>query len=126
MGTLVNCGQPYNTSGFNQTFKFWTPVGEYDQETGLWIEGAVVEQDGTGSIQPVPRTALHELADLGVSGIRPSDAIIIYTNVNLVAFTDDSSGSIVRYKGIEWKVVDVEDFMPHGHIEAIAVRKDNQ
>ena len=126
MGGLVNCGHPYNMAGFSQSFVYWTPVGEYDPNTGLWEEGAVVEQQATGSIQPVSRTQLHELSDLGITGIRPSNAIIIYTNAPLVAFEDNVAGSIVRYDGIEWKVVDIEDYSPHGHIEAIAVRKDNQ
>lgn len=126
MNGLVNCGQPFNGAGFAQPFVYWTPVGGYNSETGLWEEGAVVENQATGSIQPVSRTALHELADLGITGIKPSKAIIIYTNAPLVAFEDNCAGSIVRYNGLEWKVIDIEDFSAHGHIEAIAVRVDNQ
>ena len=119
-----------NDPAFKQTFQYFETTGDYNSDTGEWEETASDPADGVGSIQPVPREIYHQMLQWMPEGARIKDSILVITPVKLIpAENHDPSGStghIVIARGLQWKVIDVEDYDVHGHVEAICVRVDNQ
>jgi hypothetical protein len=113
-----------------QSFSFTNETGSYDDTTGKWVPVISDPVSGQGSIQPVPKEELQTMIDWQIGGAKILSAIVIFTTADLIAAENgDPSGSVgstVYHDGLKWKVVMIDDFRPHGHIEAIAVRSDNQ
>jgi hypothetical protein len=110
-------------------FSFYSKTSVLNGTTGLSESISSQPVEAYGSIQPVDREELHQLMTLMNGGMSIREAIIIYTSAPLVAGSlgeTRKTGSIVVHKGIDWRVVEVEDWGSNGHVEAIAVRLDNQ
>ena len=127
--TLLTASSAIGLPDFNQPYTYRTRSRTLNSTTGYFdtVEGAPV--DASGSIQPVEREELHNIMANVEGGLRIKEAIIIYTTEVLTSGELGSpsfSGAIVTYRGLDWLVVDVEDYSPHGHVEAIAVRIDGQ
>ena len=122
MSGLITAGAPFNTEGYSQPFSYRNPIGAYNNTTGKWEEDKGDTLIGNGSIQPVSKRDLHDLLSVSADGNRVSRAIIIFTANNLVADADPSgNATLVLYRGKCWRVIDIEDYSPHGHKECIAV-----
>lgn len=126
---LINASGVLSDPLYRQDFTYHNSDGEYDPDSGLWseTEGSIV--NAYGSIQPVIRTELHELLEMLGGGVRIKSAILIFTTFDLIAAKNgdiNGKGSVVQYDGLDWKVVDIQDYSPHGHKEVIAVRIDGQ
>jgi hypothetical protein len=113
-----------------QDFSFTNETGSHNDTTGKWESSVSNPVQGRGSIQPVPKEDLQTMIDWRVGGAMIKSAIVIFTTASLVACENGdpsgSTGSTVYHDGLSWKVVMIDDFRPHGHIEAIAVRIDDQ
>ena len=119
-----------NDPAYKQTFQYFETTGDYDSTTGLWVEENSDLLDGVGSIQPVPKEEYHQMTDWLPEGARLKDAIMVITPEKLIPAENhdpnSSVGHTVIARGLHWRVVDVEDYDVHGHVEAICVRVDNQ
>jgi hypothetical protein len=127
--TLLNPSPIINSLQFSQPFSYREKTNTLNQDTGYFESTYSDPIDATGSIQPVEREELHEVMATVMAGQAVKEAIIIYTQAPLgVGELGDPSngGSIVSYRNLEWLCVDVENYLPHGHVEAIAVRIDGQ
>jgi len=112
-----------------EAFTFTNETGGYNDTTGKWEEVTSPPVSGIGSIQPVPIEELRERIEWEDGGAKIISAILIYTTANLIAAKNSdpaSVGSSVLYKALDWKVISIDDYSNHGHIEAVAVRVDDQ
>jgi len=122
MSGLITAGSPFNLPEYKQAFSYKNPVGSYNPTNGKWEEVSGDAIVGSGSVQPVSKRDLHDLLSVSSDGNRVSRAIIIFTSADLIADADpDGNASIVLYNGRIWRVIDIEDYSPHGHKECIAV-----
>lgn len=126
---LINASGVLSDPLYRQEFQYYNTLGLYDEDTGLWnkIDDTIIPAHG--SIQAVPRTEYHELLNYLPSGTRIASAILIFTTFDLIVAENGAlmnGGSIVIYNNLEWKVIDIQDYSPHGHKEVIAVRIDGQ
>ncbi len=126
---LVNVNYAIRMPAYAQEFSYYTKTQTLDDETGLVSFVDSEEVSAVGSIQPCEKTEKHALMETIRGGQDIREAIIIFTDVRLICGTigdPSSSGHFIKYRDLEWIVVDVEDYSPHGHVEAIAVRLNNQ
>lgn len=125
---LVNVSNILSAGEYRQDFKYYREVGGYNSETGEYFRIFPAAISAFGSVQPVPREELHELTKWLDGGGRLRSAILIFTQANLQASESpsSSSGDIVEYGGKSWRVVEIQDYSPHGHKEVIAVNTDEE
>lgn len=105
--------------------------GSYNGTTGKWAPGtAQPDQTIACSVQPASLQDLERIKSLFEGGARITDAIRIYSAFDfrpgtLNAATPTDSDTII-FNGLEWAVVRVTSFAPHGHAKTYGVRIDGQ
>lgn len=126
---LLSVNYALDRPEFRQEFTYHTQTQTLNETTGKVTLANSTPVAGHGSVQPCERTELHALMSAIAGGQDITEAIIIFTKAPLVAGrigSPSSSGHFVTYRNLQWLVVDVEVFTPHGHVEAIAVRTGGQ
>jgi len=126
--SLLNNSKILKSTRFNIPFTVVRPgVGAYDTDTGKWLEATPTETDASGSIQPVKSSDRLLLAQAMEGGQMLHDAIRIYSQFEFQPCTlPDRNGDQVRYRGLLWAVVSIEDFSAHGHQKVFGIRLDGQ
>jgi len=82
--------------------------GFYDLNTGLWIEGSTSQTSIEAVVQPAGPEDLAQLPQ----NERTNEMLIVFTRnpLNLSSITESGTSDTVTWKGIEYKIVAVENW----------------
>lgn len=129
--SLLNNSATLKNKAFKQPFTVKrTAAGTWNTTTGKWEPGAdQTPVNASGSVQPATSKDMQWLALNTEGGQMIKSAVRIYTRFEFtpgVLGANGRGGDILEYKGLDWIVIQVADFAPHGHGKVFGVRIDGQ